>query len=90
MGWGQGIGIGWPNATSGGSSTVYLIRLWGCTGSTAPSTTYSLSPIFAEGIYLFSDTELTIPFTGVGGASEGANQYTITDGLVTNSFFTCT
>ena len=85
----MGIGIGWPNASASASPNVYLIRLWGCTGSTAPSTTYSLDSEFKPGIYLFSDIELTTPFTGIGGEFEGGNQYTITDGLVTNEFFIC-
>lgn len=84
------MGIGWPNNTSGSTPvpTIYEITLWDCPGNII-AITYSLSPAFAEGIYIYSDIALTSPYTGIGGAYSGANQYIITNGLITTGYYTC-
>jgi hypothetical protein len=88
MSW-NGIGIGWPNASSqSGEPTVYTINLYGCIPGPA-FTTYSTSSSFAIGIYLFVDAELTIPVTAIAGPVVGETQYQITAGLVTSTTSQC-
>ena len=89
MGWGNGISIGWPNASAQATPpTVYTINLYGCTLG-PPFATYSSSPTFAVGVYLYIDTELTIPVNAVAGPSVGNPQYVITEGLITPGTIAC-
>jgi len=87
----MGIGIGWPNASAqAGNPTVYTINLYECNPGPA-FVTYSLSPTFAVGIYLYVDAALTIPVTSaIAGPVVGETQYQITDGLVTSQTYACT
>jgi len=85
----MGIGIGWPNASAqAGNPTVYTINLYGC-GLGPPFATYSSSPTFAVGVYLYVDTALTIPVIAVAGPAVGNPQHVITDGLVTSETIAC-
>lgn len=90
MGWGIGIGIGWPNATSG-ANTVYSFDIYEC-GSDVPLTqVYSLAQYFNVGVYVYLDEALTIPvlndYANAGPSPETV--YLITDGLITNNSASC-
>lgn len=63
MGWGNGIGIGWPNSTSGNSG-VYTFAILDCNGISR--TVYSVSSQFLPFVYMFNDPGLTSPFTNDG------------------------
>lgn len=85
----MGIGIGWPNASAQATPpTVYTINLYGC-GPGPAFVTYSLSPTFAIGVYLYVDTTLTVPVTAVAGPAVGNPQHVITGGLVTSETIAC-
>ena len=89
MGWGQGISIGWPNASaSAGEPTIYTINLYGCVPG-PPFVTYSISPDFAVGISLFVDNGLTVPVNATAGPVAGGAQYVITNGYVTVVTIAC-
>jgi hypothetical protein len=83
------MSIGWPNNTSGSGPVIYNIGLYNCNDSEPFIILYSASSEFAEEIYLYLDEALTDPYTGIGGAYTGANQYQIIDGLVTSEYSTC-
>jgi hypothetical protein len=90
MGWGNGMAIGWPNASyQQGGPTIYEIPLFNCIDTAPIITCYSLSPSFAEGIYLYQSPDLTHPYTGEAGEYQGANQYVIIEGLVTVDNHSC-
>jgi hypothetical protein len=55
----MGIGIGWPNSTSG-SGGVYTFTILDCNSTSI--TVYSASSQFLPGAFIFVDPELTIPF----------------------------
>jgi len=57
----MGIGIGWPNVTSGGVAppTVYKYEINNCGG--LQGEVYSASPVFQAGITLYNDSALTEP-----------------------------
>jgi hypothetical protein len=63
MGWGIGVGIGWPNSTSG-SGGVYEFTILDCNGTSR--TVYSTSSQFLPNAYVFNDPELTDPFANDG------------------------
>jgi len=92
MGWGQGIGIGWPNATSGVAPvpTIYTFGICDCGQSAPEQNVFSLSSNFEVGIYVYNDSELTIPTNIIAGESPNPNfTYTITNGLVGEPSFSC-
>ena len=62
MSWGQGIGIGWPNSTSGSGVNTFEIK--DCNGTLM--TVYSIYPDFLPGAIMFIDSDLTEPFTEGG------------------------
>ena len=56
----MGIGIGWPNATSGGpAGTVYQFVAQNCGGGEVE--VYSISSTIQEGARIFLDSNLSIP-----------------------------
>ena len=59
----MGIGIGWPNSTSGGGS-IYTFEIQDCNASL--KTVYSTSSQFLPGTFMFENVELTIPFANLG------------------------
>jgi hypothetical protein len=59
----MGIGIGWPNSTSG-SGGVYTFTILDCNASLR--TVYSASSEFLPGAFMFTDIELTVPFGNAG------------------------
>jgi hypothetical protein len=59
----MGIGIGWPNSTSG-SGGVYTFTILDCNGTSR--TVYSTSSQFLPDAYVFNDPELTDPFGNDG------------------------
>jgi hypothetical protein len=59
----MGIGIGWPNSTSGGGG-VYTFTILDCNGTSR--TVYSTSSQFLPDAYVFNDPELTDPFGNSG------------------------
>ena len=60
MGWGIGIGIGWPNTTSGNTpATVYEFIAQNCGGNEI--TIYSISSTIQEGVRIFLDSNLSTP-----------------------------
>ena len=65
MGWGMGIGMGWPNATAS-STNSYALTIMNCAGTIAYI--YSASSTFEPGIYVYTNPELTTPFDGGGSA----------------------
>jgi hypothetical protein len=91
MGWGNGMAIGWPNASyQQGGPTIYEIPLFSCSLDPTPFITcYSSSPSFAVGIYLYRRPDLTDPYNGPGGELPGFNQYIIVEGLITPDNFSC-
>jgi len=91
MGFGNGMAIGWPNASyQQGGPIIYEIPLFSCSLDPTPFIRcYSLSPSFAVGIYLYRHTDLTAPYDGQGGEYPGANQYIIANGLIMPENFSC-
>lgn len=78
MGWGNGISIGWPNASSqGGTPTVYELTIINCPGD--PQIVFSLSSVFVPNIYVYTDALLTTPFLTevTWGVDGGATVYPI-------------
>ena len=63
MGWGIGIGIGWPNSTSSWED-IYTFAILDCNGTSR--TVYSASSQFLPDAYVFNDPGLTDPFTNEG------------------------
>jgi len=63
MGWGAGMGIGWTTTPSG-SGGIYTFVIQNCTAN--QRTVYSTFSQFLPDAYVFSDPELTIPFTDAG------------------------
>jgi hypothetical protein len=59
----MGIGIGWPNSTSG-SGGVYEFAILDCNASL--KTVYSVSSEFLPGAFMFENVELTTPFGNLG------------------------
>jgi len=59
----MGIGIGWPNATSGFSG-VYEFTILDCNGT--PKQVWSTSSQFLPGAYVFKEPELINPFDNFG------------------------
>lgn len=59
----MGIGIGWPNSTSG-TSVIYTFIIQDCNASLR--TVYSVSSEFLPGAFMFTNVELTIPFGNAG------------------------
>jgi hypothetical protein len=59
MGWGMGIGIGWPNASASNLPTVYTYQGNNCGGF--QGVIYSAAPVFEAGITIYNDPELTEP-----------------------------
>lgn len=59
----MGIGIGWPNSTSG-SGGVYTFIILNC--NDASRTVYSVSSQFLPSAYMFNDLALTSPFANDG------------------------
>ena len=59
----MGIGIGWPNSTSGRGET-YTFTIQDCNASLR--TVYSTSSQFLPGAFMFTNVELTTPFTNAG------------------------
>ncbi len=92
MGWGIGVGIGWPNSTSGGSP-IYTFVVQDCNASLR--TVYSASSQFLPGAFVFLNTELTNPFTNSGFWNlpeliESIGGYTMAnDGKVGDSLTSC-
>lgn len=62
MGWGVGMGIGWSTTPSGGLDSPFIIQ--SCGGGT--KLVYSISSQFSPGAYVYTDSELTTPFTDPG------------------------
>jgi|LauGreSuBDMM15SN_2_FD.fasta_scaffold21709_3 hypothetical protein len=60
MGFGIGIGMGWPMASSS-RNKIYTFEIKDCIGSLR--TVFSVSSNFLPGAYMFRDPELTIPYT---------------------------
>jgi hypothetical protein len=58
MGFGIGIGMGWPNRANSGGVKTFEIKE--CNGTL--STVYSSYPKFLPGAYMFEDSNLTKPF----------------------------
>jgi len=89
----MGIGIGWPNATSGTSApTIYSFDIYECGSDVPLSKVYSLSETFMVGALLYIDEALTIPVNNEYVGDEGfpSNVYYISEGLVTNTSVSCT
>jgi hypothetical protein len=88
MGWGIGIGVGWPNNTSGGGGTsVHSFPIYSCSNET---TAYSNSPSFGVGVYIYEDINLTMPFIGWYNSDYiGYNVYYVDGGLVTDNQNSC-
>lgn len=63
MGWGIGIGIGWPNSTSGNSG-VYEFEILDCNGT--PKQVWSTSSQFLPGAYMYKNSGLSNPFANEG------------------------
>jgi hypothetical protein len=89
----MGIGIGWPNATSGFSS-VYEFTILDCNGT--PKQVWSTSSQFLPGAYVFKEPELINPFGNSGywnlaGLIFTIGGYEISDatGEVKNPLLTC-
>jgi hypothetical protein len=59
----MGIGIGWPNSTSGNGG-IYTFVIQDCLAN--QKTVYSVFSQFLPNAYVFNDPELTIPFTDAG------------------------
>ena len=59
----MGIGIGWPNSTSG-TSIIYTFIIQDCNASL--KTVYSVSSEFLPGAFMFENVELTTPFGNLG------------------------
>jgi hypothetical protein len=59
----MGIGIGWPNSTSG-TSIIYTFIIQDCNVSL--KTVYSVSSEFLPGAFMFENVELTTPFSNLG------------------------
>jgi len=92
MGWGNGISIGWPNASSQGSPTppplYYTFLITNCPGDSYE--VYSSSSVFEPGIYVYKDPELTAPFvTTFDWGVDNVFVYSIFDGLVQNNPNSC-
>jgi hypothetical protein len=91
MGWGIGIGIGWPNASASNSPTVYTYQVTNCGGPQGP--VYSTASVFEAGIVLYLDSGLTslVDYNAFGepfnvGSNEPAPGYFChDDGVVDNS-----
>jgi hypothetical protein len=66
---------------------VFTLLLQDCPGNWY--TAYSLSSVFAPGIYIYQNAGLTIPYTAIGLGNDGIGTYTITNGLVGNTFTFC-
>jgi hypothetical protein len=66
---------------------VFTLLLQDCPGN--GYTAYSLSSVFAPGIYIYQNAGLTIPYTAIGLGNDGVGTYTITNGLVGNTFTPC-
>ena len=77
MGWGMANGIGWPNQGKR-SNNYYDLTITNCEGSIAY--VYSDSPFFTEGVYLYENLELTIPFNGENKAWNTWTGFEITSG----------
>lgn len=91
MGWGIGIGIGWPNSTSGGSpANIYSIVLYGCTVNDPTYIVYSINFEISPGSYYYNNPNLTSPFTGFGKEeAPGGPQFVFTNGLCTGVTIPC-
>jgi hypothetical protein len=65
MGWGNGMAIGWPNATyQQGGPTIYEFTILDCNG--AEKQVWSTSSQFLPGAYVFKEPELINPFANDG------------------------
>jgi len=86
----MGIGIGWPNSTSGRGGSLLIES---CIGR--QTIVYSTSSVFEPGIYVYTDPEMTIPFASGGpeNTSELIGQiggYSVNNlGLVIGPLLTC-
>ena len=90
MGFGIGIGIGWPNASNNGINTFGIED---CKGNL--KTVYSTYPQFLPGAIVFEDREMTTPFSDTGSwnlpgliYSFGGYQMS-NDGEIKEGLFTC-
>ena len=72
----MGIGIGWPNASA--SNSAYSLIITNCQDDIIYL--YSADSVFAEGIYLYVDEALTIPFDGEGKTYNIWNGFPINNG----------
>ena len=65
MGWGNGMAIGWPNASyQRGGPTIYEFTILDCNGT--PKQVWSTSSQFLPGAYVFKEPELINPFANSG------------------------
>jgi hypothetical protein len=89
MGWSQGIGIGWPNASAQVTPIVYTFNIIRCAEEN--SVVYSSSTPFGPGIYVYTDPELMFPFiTAFDWGLDLISVYSIdANGLVQNNGHTC-
>jgi hypothetical protein len=83
----MGGGIQASSATTTTTTTlppVYTFNLYNCPGD--PYIAYSLSSVYAPGIYIFQDPGLSIPYTdlyqGLGLGTDGIFVYSVVNGLV--------
>lgn len=93
MGWGQGMGIGWSTTPNGGANT-FTIR--NCEGTVV--VVYSNSPQFLPDAYVYTNPDLTHPFTPGSGNywnlpelinTIGGYEVSNTTGAVKSPLFTC-
>jgi hypothetical protein len=95
----MGIGIGWPNATSGSEPEPFVSYSFSpvnC-GGVIPTLIYSSSPSIQNGVRIFFDSELTNPCTlgslgepfNVEPSSADPGFYVGEDGYVFDTTSTC-